>query len=81
MMTEQEAEEAELREENHDVLVDLEIKEYRRQEMKMLGHDASEKFARLTHEIDTLRARRPAIDRKLAELRKKQDIVTEKQTR
>ena len=81
MTTVQEEEEAELREENHDVLVDLDIKEYRRQEMKMLGHDASDKFVRLTREIEALRARRPAIDRKLAELRKKQDIIADKQNR
>lgn len=77
----QEAEEAGLREENHDVLVDLDIKEYRRQEMKMLGHDASDKFTKLTQEIDTLSMRRPAIDRKLDELLKKQNIVTDKQNR
>ncbi|KAK7110635.1 hypothetical protein V1264_014475 [Littorina saxatilis] len=76
-----EAEEAGLREENHDVLVDLDIKEYRRQEMKMLGHDASDKFTKLTQEIDTLSMRRPAIDRKLDELQKKQNIVTDKQNR
>nr|KAG5708350.1 hypothetical protein BaRGS_034381 [Batillaria attramentaria] len=74
-------EERELREENHDVLVDLDIKEYRRQEMKMLGQDDTDKFYNLTREIDTLRTRRPAIDRKLSELQKKQNIVTDKQTR
>ncbi|KAL8592152.1 hypothetical protein ACOMHN_033523 [Nucella lapillus] len=76
-----EAEEAELREENHDVLVDLDIKEYRRHEMKVLGTEASEKFTKLSHEIDALRRRKPAIDRKLADLHKKQGFVSDKEAR
>ncbi|XP_076439733.1 uncharacterized protein LOC143279549 [Babylonia areolata] len=76
-----EAEEADLREENHDVLVDLDIKEYRRHEMKVKGAEASDNFHKLSHEIDTLRKRKPAIDRKLADLHKKQGFVSDKQSR
>jgi UDP:flavonoid glycosyltransferase YjiC (YdhE family) len=77
----QESEEAKLREENRDVLVDLDIKEYRRAEMKMLGKEGSDLYVKIQKEIETLRARKPAIDRKLAELRKKQDHIAERETR
>lgn len=74
-------EERGLRDENHDVLVDLDIKEYRRQEMRMLGHDDSDAYSALLKEIDVLRKRRPAIDRKLKELGIKQSMIEEKRTR
>ncbi|GFR68746.1 hypothetical protein ElyMa_003741000 [Elysia marginata] len=73
-------EERKLREQNKDVLVDLDIKQYRKLEMQIKGsltdRDGIERFERLNSEILELKNRKPAIERRITDLEKKQTWIS-----
>ncbi|XP_013085883.2 uncharacterized protein LOC106070508 isoform X2 [Biomphalaria glabrata] len=72
-------EEKKLREENKDVLEDLTIKEYRKMEMKINGlpgdRESQENYERLQSEIIELKVRKPAIERRVADLEKQRTFI------
>ena len=73
------AEKHALIEENKDVLFDLDIKQFRKEELKPHVDDLSdselEKYKLLEREIATLSEKRPLIDKKLEEINKKLKII------
>jgi len=77
-------EERKLRDKNKDVLVDLDVKEHRRLEMKLNGslatRDNLERYDRLHSEILDLQTRKPAIERRITDLCRQQTWISEQQT-
>ncbi|KAL5006852.1 hypothetical protein ScPMuIL_015658 [Solemya velum] len=72
-------EEDEIMEEVNDFLVDLDVKEMRRDEMKsklhFLGQSEHEKYEKLVHEIVMLRDRKPHLVKKVDDLKKKIEFI------
>ncbi|XP_046347125.2 uncharacterized protein LOC124127798 [Haliotis rufescens] len=69
---------------HHDVLFDLEIKDFRiedmkRQSTKNNSREFNEAYERLLSEINALKDKKPAIDRKLGDINKKMAWIREKQ--
>ncbi|XP_053373052.1 uncharacterized protein LOC123530850 [Mercenaria mercenaria] len=68
--------------ENKDVLVDLDIKVFRKEEMKKrletLSDFELEKFKQLDGEIQELSEKRPVIEKKLHDLNKKLDLIRDR---
>ncbi|XP_005098259.1 uncharacterized protein LOC101863343 [Aplysia californica] len=72
-----------LRAENKDVLVDLDIKEYRKMEMRLTGsitdREGQERYERLHSEILDLQSRKPAIERRITDLERQQTWISGRQ--
>ena len=71
---------------HHDVNFDLEIKEYRMAEMRRHVHkntsrEFHESYERLQREINVLKEKKPTIDRKLEDIRKKTSWIRDKRER
>ncbi|CAL1533674.1 unnamed protein product [Lymnaea stagnalis] len=76
-------EEKNLRAASKDVLEDLTIKEYRKMEMKLTGsigdRESQERLELLQSEILELRSRKPAIERRIADLEKQQAWISSRE--
>lgn len=68
--------------ENKDVLVDLDIKVFRKEELKQkldtMSNFELEKFKQLDSEIEELNEKKPLIEKKLNDLNKKLDLIKDR---